>query len=65
MDERGQHRSAYDSSGGFPGAHFMAGPVIGGPFAPLALERACGGEGAKGLKWLDEEEELGGGGKTR
>ena len=45
-----------EGSGGFPGAHFMARPVIGGHFAPLALDRACGGEGAKGLKWLDEEE---------
>jgi hypothetical protein len=31
-----------EGTGGFPGPHFMARPVVGGHFAFLALERACG-----------------------
>jgi len=32
-----------EEDGGFPGPYFMARPVVGGHFAFLALERACGG----------------------
>jgi hypothetical protein len=32
-----------EGTGGFPGPHFMARPVVGGHFSFLALERACGG----------------------
>ncbi|KAI1659949.1 hypothetical protein F4813DRAFT_352527 [Daldinia decipiens] len=32
----------------------MARPVVGGHFAFLALERACGGRASEGLKFLDE-----------
>jgi len=32
----------------------MARPVVGGHFAFLALERACRGKAAEGLKFLDE-----------
>ena len=32
-----------ENDGGFPGIYFMARPVVGGHFAFLALERACGG----------------------
>lgn len=32
-----------EGDGGFPGIYFMARPVVGGHFAFLALERACGG----------------------
>ncbi|KAF1999755.1 glutaminase A [Amniculicola lignicola CBS 123094] len=38
-----------EGSGGFPGPWFFARPVVGGHFAFLTLERACGGTGAKGL----------------
>jgi hypothetical protein len=31
-----------EGDGGFPGIYFMARPVVGGHFAFLALERACG-----------------------
>lgn len=34
----------------------MARPVVGGHFAFLALDRACGGEAVKGLKFLEEKE---------
>ena len=47
-----------EGTGGFPGLSFMARPVIGAHFASLALERACGGKGAEGLKWLDDEEKM-------
>ncbi|KAF3156366.1 hypothetical protein TWF569_006946 [Orbilia oligospora] len=40
-----------EGSGGFPGIWFMARPVVGGHFAVLALERACGGKGLKGLEY--------------
>jgi len=33
-----------EGNGGFPGVYFMARPVVGGHFAFLALERACGGQ---------------------
>lgn len=32
----------------------MARPVVGGHFAPLALERACGGKALEALAFLDE-----------
>ncbi|KAK6329918.1 hypothetical protein TWF718_003345 [Orbilia javanica] len=40
-----------EGSGGFPGIWFMARPVVGGHFAVLALERACGGKGLVGLEY--------------
>ncbi|KAH9910050.1 DUF1793-domain-containing protein [Xylariomycetidae sp. FL2044] len=43
-----------EGEGGFPGIAFMARPVVGGHFAFLALERACGGQAAEGLKFLDK-----------
>jgi len=36
-----------EDDGGFPGPNFFARPVIGSHFAFLALERSCGGQGAK------------------
>ncbi len=39
----------------FPGIAFMARPVVGGHFAFLALERACGGKAIEALRFLDEE----------
>jgi hypothetical protein len=43
-----------EGNGGFPGINFMARPVVGGHFAFLALERACGGKAVDGLRFLDE-----------
>ncbi|KAI1447227.1 DUF1793-domain-containing protein [Annulohypoxylon stygium] len=43
-----------EGEGGFPGPNFMARPVVGGHFAFLALERACGGRAMEGLRFLDE-----------
>ncbi|KAK6331174.1 hypothetical protein TWF696_003241 [Orbilia brochopaga] len=40
-----------EGDGGFPGITFMARPVVGGHFAVLALERACGGRGLVGLEY--------------
>ncbi|RYP47073.1 hypothetical protein DL768_006800 [Monosporascus sp. mg162] len=45
-----------EGTGHFPGIYFMARPVVGGHFAFLALERACGGKAVEGLKFLDEGE---------
>ena len=45
-----------EGEGGFPGAHFMNRPVVGGHFASLALERACGGRNKavfEGIEWED------------
>ncbi|KAI0433386.1 hypothetical protein F5Y09DRAFT_84951 [Xylaria sp. FL1042] len=42
-----------EGEGGFPGIYFMARPVVGGHFAFLALERACQGKAAGGLRFLD------------
>ncbi|GAM90262.1 hypothetical protein ANO11243_083040 [Dothideomycetidae sp. 11243] len=39
-----------EEDGGFPGPNFFARPVVGGHFAFLALERACGGEATMGLQ---------------
>ena len=44
-----------EGRGEFPGPNFFARPVIGGHFAFLALERACGGRAVDGLKFLDEK----------
>ena len=44
-----------EGDGGFPGAHFMARPVVGGHFAYLTLQRACGGKALDGLAFLNEE----------
>ena len=43
-----------EGDGGFPGAHFMARPVIGGHFAYLTLQRACGGKALDGLTFLNK-----------
>ncbi|KAI1313085.1 hypothetical protein F5Y03DRAFT_337960 [Xylaria venustula] len=42
-----------EGEGGFPDIYFMARPVVGGHFAFLALERACQGKAADGLRFLD------------
>jgi hypothetical protein len=44
-----------EGDGGFPGFYFMARPVVGGHFAFLALERACGGKAVEALRFLDEK----------
>lgn len=41
-------------TGGWPGPHFKARPVVGGHFALLALGRACGGSAVEHLNFLDE-----------
>lgn len=45
-----------EGDGGYPGIAFTARPVVGGHFAFLALERACGGKAVDGLRFLDEPE---------
>lgn len=45
-----------EGRGGFPGPNFFARPVVGGHFAFLALERACGGKAMDGLAFLDEND---------
>jgi hypothetical protein len=45
-----------EGDGGFPGPWFFARPVVGGHFAFLTLERACGGQAKDGLAFLDAEE---------
>ncbi|CAN8095286.1 unnamed protein product [Discula destructiva] len=48
----------YDTNGkgGYPGGlQFKARPVVGGHFAFLALERACGGKASQALRFLDYE----------
>ncbi|KAM7186099.1 protein of unknown function (DUF1793) domain containing protein [Rhypophila sp. PSN 637] len=45
-----------EGTGHFPGPNFFARPVVGGHFAFLALERACGGKAVEALKFLDERE---------
>ena len=60
VNETGTDRPFTDlyetESGGWPGAHFMARPVVGGHFAFLTLDRACGGEAMRGLEFLEEDE---------
>ncbi|KAF9891152.1 hypothetical protein FE257_005088 [Aspergillus nanangensis] len=46
-----------EGKGEFPGPNFYARPVIGGHFAFLALERACGGRAMDGLRFLDGEDD--------
>ncbi|CRG85914.1 UPF0202 protein [Talaromyces islandicus] len=43
-----------EGGGGYPGIFFIARPVIGGHFAFLALQRACGGKAMEGLSFLDD-----------
>ncbi|KAJ5174657.1 glutaminase [Penicillium canariense] len=43
-----------EGDGNFPGPTFFARPVIGGHFAFLALERACGGRAMPGLSFVDD-----------
>lgn len=46
-----------DGEGGYPGGlYFKARPVVGGHFAFLALERACGGKATTALSFLDGSE---------
>ncbi|KAI7218727.1 putative glutaminase [Hortaea werneckii] len=40
-----------ERKGGFPGPNFFARPVVGSHFAFLALERACGGTGARAFRY--------------
>ncbi|PYH76715.1 putative glutaminase [Aspergillus uvarum CBS 121591] len=42
-----------EGRGEFPGPNFYARPVVGGHFAFLALQRACGGRAMDGLAFLD------------
>ncbi|ROW08866.1 hypothetical protein VMCG_02824 [Cytospora schulzeri] len=45
-----------EEKGGYPGGlEFKARPVVGGHFAFLALERACGGKATEALGFLDSE----------
>jgi hypothetical protein len=44
-----------EGDGGYPGIRFIARPVVGGHFAFLALERACGGQAYSGLSFLNDE----------
>lgn len=46
-----------EGTGGWPGAHFMARPVIGGHFAYLTLEKACGGKALEGLAFLNDDDD--------
>lgn len=46
-----------EGTGGFPGPNFFARPVVGGHFAFLTLERACGGAAMDGLAFLDVDAE--------
>ncbi|CAK7240510.1 MAG: hypothetical protein STHCBS139747_001952 [Sporothrix thermara] len=44
-----------EGTGGYPGGlKFRARPVVGGHFAFLALERACGGKAIEALAFLDD-----------
>lgn len=48
-----------DRDGGYPrDLHFRARPVVGGHFAFLALERACGGKAVEGLAFLNEDDKI-------
>ncbi|KAL2142068.1 hypothetical protein VTI28DRAFT_1581 [Corynascus sepedonium] len=45
-----------EGNGNFPGnIRFMARPVVGGHFAFLALERACGGKAVEALRFLNDQ----------
>ncbi|QGA13172.1 hypothetical protein EYB26_000819 [Talaromyces marneffei] len=43
-----------EGNGGYPGIFFIARPVVGGHFAFLALQRACGGRAMDGLSFLND-----------
>ncbi|KAI5305510.1 hypothetical protein KEM56_004228 [Ascosphaera pollenicola] len=45
-----------NGDGGFPGPNFFARPVVGGHFAFLALESACGGQAMSHLQSLLQKE---------
>jgi hypothetical protein len=45
-----------EGKGEFPDPFFFARPVVGGHFAFLTLERACGGLAKSGLAFLDDED---------
>ncbi|KAL6709349.1 hypothetical protein ACN47E_001756 [Coniothyrium glycines] len=45
-----------EGDGGFPDARFYARPVVGGHFAFLTLERACGGQAKNSISNNDDEE---------
>jgi hypothetical protein len=45
-----------EGDGGFPNPYFFARPVVGGHFAFLTLERACGGTAAERVRGMFEEE---------
>ncbi|KAK8001389.1 hypothetical protein PG991_013611 [Apiospora marii] len=54
VNETSTHLYDTEGDGGFPsGIEFKARPVVGGHFAFLALERACGGKAAEALGYLD------------
>ena len=44
-----------EGQGEFQCAYFIARPAVGGHFAWLALERACGGKAMDGLSFLEED----------
>ncbi|KAI9155289.1 putative glutaminase [Paramyrothecium foliicola] len=43
-----------EGEGDFSPVRFMARPVVGGHFASLALQQACGGDALRGLDFLEE-----------
>jgi hypothetical protein len=45
-----------EGDGGFPNPYFFARPVVGGHFAFLTLERACGGKAKEAVDSMFEEE---------
>jgi len=45
-----------EGDGDFPNPYFFARPVVGGHFAFLTLERACGGTVKEALAFLDEDD---------
>ncbi len=46
-----------EGTGGFDGPPFKARPVVGGHFAFVALERACGGQAMQALRFLDDDDD--------
>lgn len=46
-----------EGQGDFSPARFMARPVVGGHFARLALEKACGGNAVEWLSFLDVDQD--------
>ncbi|KAL6720327.1 hypothetical protein ACLMJK_002248 [Lecanora helva] len=45
-----------EGEGEFQGAYFIGRPAVGGHFAWLTLENACGGKAREGLSFLEEED---------